>query len=86
MRILYLHGSVVPPPTDLWRNRFQWLSERLGGDVHQLMARAVFSEQIYVHGFARMVTETVGGLVQGTGEEPDRPPVAKPREAEGAAR
>lgn len=35
MRILYLNGSVVPPPSDPRRNRFAWLSESLEGDVLQ---------------------------------------------------
>ncbi|HLG95872.1 MAG TPA: glycosyltransferase family 4 protein [Bryobacteraceae bacterium] len=35
MRILYLHGSVMPPPNDLSLNKFAWLSEQLEGDVLQ---------------------------------------------------
>jgi glycosyltransferase involved in cell wall biosynthesis len=35
MRILYLHGTVVPPPRDPQRNRFAWLSPALEGDILQ---------------------------------------------------
>jgi hypothetical protein len=49
-------------------------------------ARTVFSEQMYVRHFARMVKETVGDVVDGSGEEPDWPAGAKPRETEGPAR
>jgi glycosyltransferase involved in cell wall biosynthesis len=35
MRILYLHSTVVPPPTDLRMDRFFLLSENLEGDVLQ---------------------------------------------------
>jgi len=34
-RILYLHGTVVPPSKDPARDPFQWLSQRLEGDVLQ---------------------------------------------------
>jgi hypothetical protein len=33
MRVLYIHGTVVPPATDLKRDPFFLLSERLEGDV-----------------------------------------------------
>lgn len=35
MRILYLHGTSVPPARDPHRNRFAWLSPALEGDVLQ---------------------------------------------------
>ena len=35
MRVLYIHGTIVPPPTDLKRDPFSLLSERLEGDVLQ---------------------------------------------------
>jgi glycosyltransferase involved in cell wall biosynthesis len=35
MRILYLHGTFVPPPSVPQRDRFFWLSEKLEGDVLQ---------------------------------------------------
>lgn len=35
MRILYIHATVVPPPTDLLTDRFFLLSEHLEGDVLQ---------------------------------------------------
>lgn len=34
-RILYVHSTVVPPPTDLRRDRFYLLSENLEGDILQ---------------------------------------------------
>lgn len=35
MRILYVHSTLVPPPTDVSTDRFYLLSERLEGDVLQ---------------------------------------------------
>src|SRR4051812_12025906 len=35
MRVLYIHGTVVPPSTDRGRDPFFLLSERLEGDVLQ---------------------------------------------------
>src|SRR4051812_33321953 len=35
MRILYVHSTLVPPPTDLSRDRFYLLSEELEGDILQ---------------------------------------------------
>jgi glycosyltransferase involved in cell wall biosynthesis len=35
MRILYLHGTYVPPPADPKRDRFYWLSQTLEGDILQ---------------------------------------------------
>ena len=35
MRILYIHATVVPPPTNLLTDRFFLLSEHLEGDVLQ---------------------------------------------------
>src|SRR5271163_1533465 len=35
MRILYVHSTVQPPPTDLQTDRFYLLSENLEGDVLQ---------------------------------------------------
>ena len=32
MKILYVHATVVPPPTDLQTDRFYLLSEKLEGD------------------------------------------------------
>lgn len=35
MRVLYIHGTIVPPPTDQKRDPFFLLSEKLEGDVLQ---------------------------------------------------
>ena len=35
MRILYVHATLVPPPTNLKTDRFYLLSEELEGDVLQ---------------------------------------------------
>ena len=35
MRILYLHGTFVPPPPDRSRDRFFWLSSAMEGDILQ---------------------------------------------------
>jgi glycosyltransferase involved in cell wall biosynthesis len=35
MRILYLHGTFVPPPAEPQRDRFAWLSARIQGHVLQ---------------------------------------------------
>jgi glycosyltransferase involved in cell wall biosynthesis len=35
MRILYVHSTLVPPPTDLRTDRFYHLSDKLSGDVLQ---------------------------------------------------
>jgi glycosyltransferase involved in cell wall biosynthesis len=60
MRILYVHATLVPPPTDLRTDRFNLLSEQVDGDVLQPIWFQTPSEVEAVFGPGSYPVHTVG--------------------------
>src|SRR5580704_151813 len=60
MRILYVHSTVLPPPTDLRTDRFRLLSTELEGDVLQPIWFPTAGEVEAMFGLGSYPVYTVG--------------------------